>query len=158
MLSSTLGAVTSGASASKPRDLQAAELHASGNLLPSHLAGASASQKQEYLTSQKDKLSVLMRALDKEQHNLDLAYGDGRGSGTGRISRDRSDQSFDTIQPEEAENGSGHHGGQNQEKPAQKRTASGGWASGWFGGGQSGGTGYEDVARRVVSGLTDERK
>ena len=42
-------------------------------LIPAHLT--SNADKQTFLTSQREKLAVLIKALDREQRDLDLAYG-----------------------------------------------------------------------------------
>ncbi len=42
-------------------------------LIPTHLT--TPSDKQTFLSAQREKLAVLMKALDREQRDLDLAYG-----------------------------------------------------------------------------------
>ncbi|KAF7511505.1 hypothetical protein GJ744_004093 [Endocarpon pusillum] len=100
-------------------------------LIPTHLT--SPTDKQTFLSAQREKLAVLMRALDREQRDLDLAYGNappglekqleadverrireassGSGSGydesSGRggtgMRKNRSDNSFQNIEREEFE-------------------------------------------------------
>lgn len=117
-------AVTSVTSSGKSHEARAEELSASGTLFPREMASMSRSEKAQFLSSKRDQLDMLHRALAKEQSNLgdadtetdDLAYGIP-------LKKNRSDNSFDRIEHDDL----GAAG--------ERRTASGGWASGWFGGG-----------------------
>ena len=117
-------AVASVTSSAKSHEARAEELSASGTLFPREMASMSRAEKAQFLSSKRDQLDVLHRALAKEQSNLgdadtetdDLAYGVP-------LKKNRSDNSFDRIEHDDV-GGAG-----------ERRTASGGWASGWFGGG-----------------------
>lgn len=125
-------AVAAVASSGKSHEARAEELSASGNLFPREMASMSRTEKERYISNQRDLLDVLRAALAKEQTCLgdedmetdDLAYGMP-------LKKNRSDNSFDHIEHEDV-GGSGAGG---------KRAS--GWGSGWFGGGES-----EEVRRR----------
>ncbi|KAJ9609802.1 hypothetical protein H2200_006130 [Cladophialophora chaetospira] len=141
---------------------------ASINIPPSlfhvdNIPGQSTTEKSTYITAQRDKLQGLIRALDKEQQNLDLAYGaDSRGdrSGNGSSShgsssrghsnrpsssgsglaiggglktKSHSEQSFENVGYDEAEDRS------HITPERDPRRTSGGWipagVTGWFAGG-----------------------
>ncbi|PGH16711.1 hypothetical protein AJ79_01584 [Helicocarpus griseus UAMH5409] len=128
-LYSLVSAAVSSASSSKSRDAQAAELSASGKLIPDKIASASKAEQAEYIASQKERLGVLLSAFDREQRNLrltvpaggsvsgdrndDLAYGTSydeheRGGGGG-LRKNRSDVSFENIEHEDLLTGD-HYG------------------------------------------------
>ena len=97
-------------------------------------ATASTIEKADYINAQREKLGVLMKALDREQQNLDLAYGDAPNL-TER--KNKSTHSFETVEHADAENGSGgghHSASHHSAKPAaNRRTTSGNWIpSGWW--------------------------
>lgn len=81
---------------------QVEELSRSGNLIPSHIR--TPSEKQKFVNQQREKLSVLMQALDRESENPE------------NLSRNRSEVSFDRIEQDEAVEGAHREG-----------------KSGWFG-------------------------
>ncbi|KAI9846794.1 MAG: hypothetical protein M1837_003643 [Sclerophora amabilis] len=69
LLASTLGqTLSSGSSASANPDAQAATLSASGTLIPPSIRGRDA--RMSYISAQRERLGVLMRALDKEATSL----------------------------------------------------------------------------------------
>lgn len=71
--SNTASATTS---APQSRTVQADQLSASGTLFPKTMDTATSAEKLTFLTSQRERLAVLMTALDKEQAQLSgLAYG-----------------------------------------------------------------------------------
>lgn len=124
---STIGsAVASMTSSGKNHDARAEELSASGTLFPREMGSMSRTEKAQFINNQQDMLDVLHKALAKERTNLgnedtetdDLAYGVP-------LKKNRSENSFDRIEHEDVSNVAGG---------ASRRTASGGWASGWFGG------------------------
>ncbi|RHZ61553.1 HVA22/TB2/DP1 family protein [Aspergillus thermomutatus] len=131
-------AVASMTSAGKSHEARAEELSASGNLLPRELAGMSRAEKASFISKQRDLIEVLRAALAKEESNLDsgdvdddLAYGSS-------LRKNRSDNSFDHINPEDIRDRS----------PARPERSSGGkWTSGWFGSGeQAASSGVEAIA------------
>ncbi|KAK6810889.1 TB2/DP1 HVA22 family protein [Aspergillus parasiticus SU-1] len=101
-LSAIGSAVASMTSTDKTPEARAEELSASGSFLPRDMAGMSHDEKAKYLSNQQDMLEVLRNALAKEQQNLhgrndDLAYGSS-------LRKNRSDNSFDHIEPEDIRN------------------------------------------------------
>ncbi|RAQ40587.1 HVA22 domain membrane protein [Aspergillus flavus] len=101
-LSAIGSAVASMTSTGKTPEARAEELSASGSFLPRDMAGMSHDEKAKYLSNQQDMLEVLRNALAKEQQNLhgrddDLAYGSS-------LRKNRSDNSFDHIEPEDIRN------------------------------------------------------
>ncbi|PGH04454.1 hypothetical protein AJ80_08507 [Polytolypa hystricis UAMH7299] len=114
LLTTTIAAV---GSSGKSRDAQAEELSASGTLFPRDIASAPRSEQARYVASQRERLSVLLSAFDREHSNLqqrgggrgvdeDLAYGssydfDGARHGGNGLRKNRSDHSFENIQPDE---------------------------------------------------------
>ncbi|KMU78306.1 HVA22 domain containing membrane protein [Coccidioides immitis RMSCC 3703] len=105
MLGSAVTAVTS---TGKNRDTQAEELSATG-LLPHNLASASKNEQASYISSQKEKLRILLSALDREHRNLglegreedDLAYGTSYDSDSRGLKKNQSENSFENIDHEE---------------------------------------------------------
>jgi hypothetical protein len=132
-------AVATMTSAGKSHEARAEELSASGNLLPRELAGMSRAEKASFISKQRETIEVLRAALVKEESNLDtgdvdedLAYGSS-------LRKNRSDNSFDHINPEDIRDRS----------PARPERPSGGrWGSGWFGSGEpAASSGVEAIAR-----------
>ncbi|BCR88135.1 HVA22/TB2/DP1 family protein [Aspergillus chevalieri] len=99
------------------QEARARELHASGNLLPREMASMSREEKAKYLSNQRDILEVMRAALAHEENNLGSSDDESGSS----LRKNRSDNSFDHINPEDIRDRS----------PAG---AAGGWASGWLGG------------------------
>jgi len=102
---------------SQSQEARARELHASGNLLPREMASMSREEKAKYLSNQRDILEVMRAALAHEENNLGSSDDESGSS----LRKNRSDNSFDHINPEDIRDRS----------PAG---AAGGWASGWLGG------------------------
>ena len=141
MLSSAVAAATGSSAQGKTRDAQMDELSASGTLYPMEMS--SPTEKMSYIAQQREKLGFLLSALDREQKNLGGASereieADVERRLEGGLDRDglkknRSEHSFEAIEPEEAATAA-----KEKEKEAQrrssKRTSSGGWGA-WFGGG-----------------------
>lgn len=93
----------------------------------SNLSSMPSDQKSTYITSQRDRLTAMLKALDREQQSVDLAYGgtgvdnlthpqsgrrppsshSGSGIGTGLFTKSRSEQSFDNIDYDDLHSGSG---------------------------------------------------
>jgi receptor expression-enhancing protein 1/2/3/4 len=129
MLSGAVAAVST--TMPRTRDTQADSLSASGSLYPKAMSHTSTTEKLDFITAQREKLAVLMKALDREQQNLDLAYGD-TNEGFGQ-KKNKSTHSFETVEHADAENSSHvshtHHG----KAQAGSRTTSGNWIpSGWW--------------------------
>ena len=152
---------------------------ASVNIPPSlfnfdNIPGQSTAEKSTFITTQRDRLQGLVKMLDKEQQNLDLAYGsDSRGSrgngssghsgrpsssgsglsvGGGLKTKSRSEQSFENVEYDETDHHPSMHAPTGAHDP--KRT-SGGWmpagVSGWLSGSSAprgGGDGHDDRSER----------
>lgn len=110
-ISSAVSAMTS---SDQSQEARAKELFTSGNLLPREMASMSREDKAKYLSNQRDMLEVLRAALAHEENNLNSGDDDGGSS----LRKNRSDNSFDHINPEDIRD---------------RSPAGGGWASGWFG-------------------------
>lgn len=147
--SSVTSAMTAVTSTGQSREVQAEELSASGILHSDKVAGLSRSDKAKFYSSQRERLEVLVSALEKEEHKLsssddDLAYGAAHGGG---LRKNTSEHSFDQIDSDDL---SGIPG-------SRSSTQEGGWTSGWFGGQSStskrtvssGSSGAEFAARAV---------
>ncbi|KAF3484206.1 HVA22 domain membrane protein [Arthroderma uncinatum] len=109
---SLIGGVLGGPSATpKSPDAQAAELSASGRLLPRHVASAPKSEQAAYIASQRDHLKVLLSAYEREFGSLssgrdremgdDVAYGTGYDHESSGLRKNRSDNSFENIEHED---------------------------------------------------------
>ncbi|KAH8703657.1 TB2/DP1, HVA22 family-domain-containing protein [Talaromyces proteolyticus] len=125
LVTSAMTAITSTA---QTREAQAEELSASGILHSDKVASLSRSEKVDFYSSQRERLQVLVAALEKEERKFtsdeDLAYG-----APGGLRKNTSEHSFDQIDSDDLSGNSTHEG----------------WTSGWFGG-QSAAT------KRTVSG------
>lgn len=122
LLGATLAQATK---SSASREAQAEELSASGNLIPPNMS--SPIEKMSYISAQRDRLRVLLSALDKEAGNLSvderitadvekrIAAG---GSGDDGLKKSKSEAEFDTIDHLEASTGGVKQG---------EKSASGGW-------------------------------
>ncbi|EZF33171.1 hypothetical protein H109_06537 [Trichophyton interdigitale MR816] len=103
---SMIGSVLGGAGgAAKSPDAQAAELSASGRLLPRHVASAPRSEQAAYIASQRDQLRVLLSAYDREFGSLSSGAGGPDDSVGGfessGLRKNRSDNSFENIEHED---------------------------------------------------------
>ncbi|EED18548.1 HVA22 domain membrane protein [Talaromyces stipitatus ATCC 10500] len=135
MVTSALGAVTSTTIAQpQSREAQVEQLSASGVLNTEQYRHLSRSQKARLYSSQRERLEVLVSALEKEESKLhvtpgssedasddDLAYG----SGPAGLRKNASEHSFDQIDDDDL-TGSRY--------TSNEAATGGGWASGWFGG------------------------
>lgn len=141
MVSNLAGAAFSGTT-SHPRSASA-EAASIPRSLFQDIPGTSTAEKSDFISAQRERLSSLLRALDSEQHNLDLAYGSAptshrpSSSGTGGLkTKSRSEQSFENVDYDEVARTPG------SSTPPRgsegRRTTSGGWipagVTGWFGG------------------------
>jgi len=97
LLASALQMTTStGAS----RDVQAEDLSASGTLIPAGIA--TNEDRMTYVSTQRERLRVLLQAFDKEAFNLAGAGSDMvREKSTDALSKSRSEADFDKIEKEE---------------------------------------------------------
>ncbi|PLB39450.1 HVA22/TB2/DP1 family protein [Aspergillus candidus] len=134
-------AVASVTSAGKSHDARAEELSASGTVLPREMASMSRAEKTQFLSQQRDVLEVVRRALAREESSLetgavddDLAYGSSSS-----LRKNRSDHSFDHIEPEDLRDRS-------PARPAEDR-------SGWGAAAASG----ADLAARGMAEYTRSR-
>ncbi|KAK5044749.1 hypothetical protein LTR84_010523 [Exophiala bonariae] len=130
----------------------AAEASSIPNSLARDIPGGSSAEKSTYISSQRDRLTSLLRALDAEQQNLDLAYGTAPGqraaSGSGGLrAKSHSEQSFENVDYDDATHtpATSSSYGSTPPRPVTdtRRSTSGNWVpsgvSGWFGGdGQAG--------------------
>ncbi|KAK5957069.1 hypothetical protein OHC33_001438 [Knufia fluminis] len=170
MLSSAAGAAlsagaASGTSRSVPASAQAASLP---DTFLSNLGSMSSDQKSSFISTQRDRLNAMLRALDKEQQTLDLAYGESKiasasgrrppSSQGGEFTKSRSQMSFDNIDYDDLNSSSGGNGSgypsQHSTPPTMrqtsgqgKRTTSGNWVTGGLGG-WLGGSPREDTRDR----------
>ncbi|EFR05102.1 receptor expression-enhancing protein 3 [Nannizzia gypsea CBS 118893] len=109
MLGSVLGGAAGAGGAAKSPDAQAAELSASGRLLPRHVASAPRSEQAAYIASQRDHLKVLLSAYEREFGSLSSAAGVGAGGPdeavggfeSSGLRKNRSDNSFENIEHED---------------------------------------------------------
>lgn len=117
LLSTALGQVTSG---SASREMQAEEISASGTLIPKGMT--SAAEKMTFVETQRERLRVLLSALDKEASNISveeqIEKDVDRRLGVEKVgegmARSKSEVSFEAIEREEAkkeEGGTGTGGG-----------------------------------------------
>ena len=128
----TISSIAGAAFATSTSQRSAATEAASINIPPSlfdfsNIPGQSSSDKASFIFAQRDRLQGLLKMLDKEQQNLDLAYGaDPRGLGSGRSAhgtrpsssgsgltmgsglktKSHSEQSFENVEYEEADDAS----------------------------------------------------
>lgn len=151
MLSSAVAAATGGAAAGKAQEAQISQLSNSELLYPKDVS--SASDKLSFLESQQENLRAMLSVVDQAAQK-ERGGSSGSGSASEKeieddverrmgeldrkgLKKNRSEQSFDAIDPDEAKNGTGKERARTEgAKPAGRRTASGGWA-GWFSGGSS---------------------
>jgi len=160
MLSSAAGAALSagaassaaGTSRSVPASAQAASIP---DTFLSNLTSMSSDQKSSFISTQRDRLNAMLRALDKEQQTLDLAYGDPKSTApgprrtpttqSGEFTKSRSQMSFDNIDYDDLHSSSGGNGSgypsqhstpptMRQSSSQAKKTASGGWVTNGLGG------------------------
>lgn len=156
-IASFLGSALAGSQATGTRSVSSESHGQAGSAIPdlatlqSYLSSpaTSNSQKTDLIQSQRDRLTGLLKALDKEQQTLDLAYGSsgntrpsrpsssGSGLGPGLGSKSRSEQSFEQVSYDEVHSPGSSHSltpQQSTDRAQAKRTTSGGWAGAWFGG------------------------
>ncbi|KAK4938115.1 hypothetical protein LTR10_021355 [Elasticomyces elasticus] len=155
MISNLAGAAFAGSAATgAPRSATHEASSIPGSLVDT-IPGSTSSEKANYISAQRERLSALLRALDREQQSLDLAYGSNynrppssSSGASGLKTKSRSEVSFENVDYDEATERV-HTPGSTPprlatEPPQARRTTSGNWlpagVSGWFGGGGTGST------------------
>ena len=173
-LSNLAGAAFANPMATRSAATEAASTHIPPSLFDmGEIPGHSTAEKSSYISAQRDRLQSLMKALDKEQQNLDLAYGSdsrrrdvsgghsssghsssghskrpsssgsGLDIGGGLKTKSRSEQSFENVEYDDADDRYAHRVPSDSHDP---RRTSGGWGvpsavGGWFQGGSPGSQG-----------------
>lgn len=102
--------------------------------------GTSSSDKSKAIAAQRERLTGILKGLEAEQQNIDLAYGTGPGLNvSGLKAKSRSEQSFEKVDYDEAAD-DGHS---SSPKQAGSRSSSGAWipsgVTGLFSGSSSSG-------------------
>lgn len=167
MMSNLAGAAFAGQSTSRSAATEAASVPSS---LFQDIPGGNSAEKSDFINAQRSRLSGLLRALDNEQQNLDLAYGSAPsgasrtpsgGAPGGLKTKSRSEQSFENVSYDEAMRTPGSL------TPENRRTTSGNWipagVTDWLNTGGSGqNQGDSSAASRASKGwsaakeITDE--
>lgn len=103
LLSAAMGTMARGAAA---RDVQVDELSRSGTLIPQNITTTAA--KLNFLSTQREKLRVLLSALENEASGLEIErdvekrMGDDAPVAKGGLQKSKSEAEFDTIDRDEA--------------------------------------------------------
>ena len=102
-------------------------------------SGGTTEQKSRNIATQRERLTQILKDLEAEQQNIDLAYGSGPGqhlSASGLKVKSKSEQSFENVSYDEA---SGSETQVPPRKVTDRRSTSGSWmpagVGGWFAGG-----------------------
>ena len=120
-------------SSASSRDAHIDSLLNTGALIPPHLN--SLGERVDFVASQREKLRVLLGALDKEAGELDIQRDvEGRTAAGGVLPKSRSEPDFERVEKDEANNG----GGEGVREVSGVDKGSGGWL-GWLGSGGTGG-------------------
>jgi receptor expression-enhancing protein 1/2/3/4 len=97
LLASALQMTTSSGAS---REVQAEDLSASGTLIPADIH--SNEERMNYVSTQRERLRVLLQAFDNEAFNLASAPADmAREKSSDNLSKSRSEADFDKIEKEE---------------------------------------------------------
>jgi receptor expression-enhancing protein 1/2/3/4 len=129
MVSGLAGAMVAG----RPRDATSEAASIPDTVLLD-IHGSSA-DKAKAIATQRERLSAILKSLETEQQNIDLAYGAGPGqkrSASGLKTKSKSEQSFENVSYDEA-------AGSDElppKKVTDRRSTSGSWVpgvSGWWG-------------------------
>ncbi|KAI4151026.1 MAG: hypothetical protein LQ340_003738 [Diploschistes diacapsis] len=146
---STLGINPSMTPSAAARDAQIDSLAHSGALVPPHLK--SVSERVEFVGAQREKLLVLLGALDREAGELEMQKDVERRmeQGPGGLTKSRSEGDFERVERDEAGNGNAEEPREAPGVGGHQRggSGSGGWF-GWLGGG-SGKDHQEEREERV---------
>jgi receptor expression-enhancing protein 1/2/3/4 len=103
LISAAMGTMARGATS---RDAQIDELSKTGTLIPQNITGVAG--KINFLYTQREKLQVLLSALDKEAKDLEIQrdverrVGAGGHSPSGGLQKSKSEAEFDNIDKSEA--------------------------------------------------------
>jgi len=151
MVSNLAGAAFAGSAAPRSATHEASSIPGS---LVDTIPGSTSSEKANYISAQRERLSTLLKALDREQQSLDMAYGSAptynrppssSSGASGLKTKSRSEVSFENVDYDEATERV-HTPGSTPpklatESPQARRTTSGNWLpagmGGWFGGGNT---------------------
>lgn len=112
LLSAAVGTMARGASS---RDIQVDELSRSGTLIPQNITSTAA--RINFLSTQREKLRVLLSALDNEASGLEVErdverrMGDAAPVAQGGLQKSKSEAEFDTIDRDEASGQNSKSGG-----------------------------------------------
>ena len=127
LLSAAASTMGRGAGSAGPQSSEAQidMLLRQGGLVPSHIT--TTAERARFLGTQRQKLSVLLGALDKEAGRLEGENGrEGAAAAGADIGRSKSEASFEKIEGEDLAYGA----------PPPPKKQGEGWLGGWFGGGQ----------------------
>ncbi|KAL6718419.1 hypothetical protein ACLMJK_004508 [Lecanora helva] len=133
LLSAAVGSISASAGSSN-RETQAEDLSRSGTLIPQGMT--SATEKMDFLSTQRERLKVLLSALDKEAGELGTEHAiekdvESRMMGTrDGLRKSKSEAEFEEIGKEEFK-------GEKGKESSKTNGASGGWLSSWGWGGAS---------------------
>ena len=122
------------------RDAQIEELGRSGTLIPAHIKGAS--DRARFVGQQREKLRVLLGALDQEAGELEIQRDVEKrmgGLGGEPLVKSKSEVSFERIDKEEVGDGS-----KERDRSSGAGAGAGGWLGWAFGSGEGTGKGKEE--------------
>ncbi|MCJ1410774.1 hypothetical protein MMC19_004860 [Ptychographa xylographoides] len=136
LLSAAMGTMARNGSS---RDIQVDEFSRAGSIIPQNIT--STAGKLNFLSTQREKLRVLLTALDREASGLQYGaaqrLGDGEQVGPGGLGSSKSEAEFDTIDKAEA----------SSQTPPQ-RASGGSWMPwGWSAKADTGASSGVDTAR-----------
>ena len=126
------------------------------NLVSEGLANKDSAQRSRFISSERDRLTQILKSLESEQQNIDLAYGSSGG-----MSKSRSENSFVNVDqndfqpPPPVTSQNRHSSGGNWGQGAQ---AAAGWLSGddEKSGKSSGWSAARDITAAISSGFDRE--
>ena len=154
-------------SAGRTRDVAAEAASVPDSLVHEQVRGNTA-EKSKAISAQRERLTHILKSLEQEQQNVDLAYGSQPGAGLRTVSgglktKSKSEQSFENVSYDEA-SGTDEHP---PKKVTDRRSTSGNWlpagVGGWWAG-QSSETGSDkksspkqgwSAAKDMVDAMTE---
>jgi receptor expression-enhancing protein 1/2/3/4 len=162
-LSSAIGKGTE----TRSREAQAEDLAASGTLIPPEIASATQEERLGFIASQREKLQVLMSALDREATNVGLASVNvtavrerttsavptaaSRSASASQLPKNLSEDNFERVDKEEAL--SGVEDSASSPKP-QTPGPAGSWMPwNWKGGPSQPGTPREEQKEQIFAAV-----
>ena len=121
------------------------------------LRGSGGAEKTTAISAQRERLTAILKALETEQQNIDLAYGSRPGLNVaGMKSKSRSEQSFEKVDYDEAADAGRPS---LSSKNSNRRSTSGNWmpsgVAGWFGGAESHADGKNSKGWSAAKDITD---